>query len=228
MHCHYLQHVPFEGPAAIAAWAVDRGHTFTGTHLHEGDALPDLEAVDCLVVMGGPMGVHDEAEYPWLADEKAFIGDAIDAGLPVVGVCLGAQLVADVLGAPVTEHAYDEIGWFPVEATDAGRQHPLLADLPESFEAFHWHGDAFAIPAGATHLYESEACDTQAFLYDERVLGLQFHLEATRESVEALLDASDPGAGPYVQSSEAMLAPDRPFDARQAALYLLLDRLVAR
>ena len=121
MQLHYLQHVPFETIAGIGDWATSRGHTVSGTQLfaeeftHPGD-------FDFLVVMGGPMNIYEEAEYPWLAEEKAFIASAVEAGKLVLGVCLGAQLVADVLGGPVTPGPQPEIGWYPVELTEAGRE----------------------------------------------------------------------------------------------------------
>ena len=229
MTLHVLQHVPFEGPARIAGWARERGHALATTRLFAGEALPAVADVDRLVVMGGPMGVGDEAKHPWLADEKAFLREAIDAGRSVVGVCLGAQLVAEVLGARVYPNAEKEIGWFPVERTEAGRAHPLTAALPERLTAFHWHGDTFALPDGAVHLMRSAACAHQAFLYDGRVLGLQFHLEATPESVQALAEAcADEAAagGAYEQPAERLAAASAE-DYRRCheTLWHLLDGL---
>ncbi|GAA4319741.1 type 1 glutamine amidotransferase [Compostibacter hankyongensis] len=184
-----LQHVDFEGPGSIAAWAQAAGHVFEITRLYRNDALPDPEAVDFLVVMGGPMGVHDERKYPWLSAEKQFIRQVIDRGKSAIGICLGAQLMADVLGAAVYPNPQKEIGWFPVELSTAGRQHPLLAGFPDRFSAFHWHGDTFALPEGALQLAGSAACGQQAFLWRERVLGIQFHPEVTPESLKAMMAA---------------------------------------
>ncbi len=133
------------------------------------------------------MNVYEEAEYPWLAAEKAFIAAAIGAGKPVLGICLGAQLIAAVLGGTVSKGPQPEIGWYPVELTPAGRELPLFAGFPDRFTALHWHGDTFSIPPGATHVASSAACANQAFAYDGgRVVGLQFHLEETRESLAQL------------------------------------------
>ncbi|MFC7133041.1 MULTISPECIES: type 1 glutamine amidotransferase [Salinibaculum] len=229
MRVHYLQHVPFEPPAAIADWAAARGHDLTGTHLYDGAALPAPDDVDLLVVMGGPMGVHDVEAYPWLPAERELIRATLDAETPVFGVCLGAQQVAAALGADVASHDRREVGWFPVETTGAAAHSPLAPLVPE-FPAFHWHGDAFEIPAGGTLLARTPACRNQAFLAaDGLALGLQFHLEATRESVGALVEAvdGDTGTGEYVQSAEELLADDAPFAQLQSGLSAVLDAFTA-
>jgi len=230
MHIHVLQHVPFEGPAQIAHWAERRGHDLAISHLYAGDPLPDLDAFDRLVVMGGPMGVGDEAEYSWLRPEKARIADAIRAGKSVVGVCLGAQLIAEALGAEVFPNAVKEIGWLPIELTEAGRAHPLLEDLPPAPTVFHWHGDTFSLPDGAVHLARSAHCEQQAFLYDGRVLALQFHLESTPDSVAAICthcaDEIQPAA--TIQTAAEMREADLDtYSAITRMLEALLDRLPA-
>jgi GMP synthase-like glutamine amidotransferase len=229
MRVHYLQHVPYEPPAAIADWAADRGHDLAGTRLWEGESLPVPDAFDLLVVMGGPMGVDDTEGYPWLADERALIAETLDAETPVLGVCLGAQQLAAALGAEVSPHDRREVGWFPVETTDAATRSPLAPLAPE-FPAFHWHGDTFAVPDDGTLLATTAVCRNQAFLAaDGLALGLQFHLEATRESVRALVEAVDgnTGEGEYVQAAEDILAEDAPFDALREALYAVLDSFTA-
>jgi GMP synthase-like glutamine amidotransferase len=152
MRIHCLQHVPFEGPARIGDWAERRGHSLAVSHLYAGDPLPAIDRFDRLVVMGGPMGVADEAEYSWLAHEKARIEEAIAAGKSVVGICLGAQLIAEVLGARVHRNPVKEIGWFPIELTEAGRADPICDGLTGQAEVFHWHGDTFTLPSGAVQL----------------------------------------------------------------------------
>jgi GMP synthase-like glutamine amidotransferase len=206
MRVHYLQHVPFEGIGTIGEWARSHGHDLSSTQMFQvpTPALPGIDELDFLVVMGGPMNTYQQTEYPWLSGEKAFIASAIAAGRPVLGVCLGAQLVADVLGGPVSTGEHPEIGWYTVELTEAGRAIPVFAGFPERFTALHWHGDTFAVPPGAVHVASSEACANQAFTYDGgRVVGLQFHLEETRESLALLVEnarddlaaADDPPAG---------------------------------
>ncbi|MBY0407956.1 MAG: hypothetical protein K2Q01_09710 [Rickettsiales bacterium] len=188
MRMHVLQHVPFEGAGSIAAWAARHNYPLSITRFFEaGYVLPAQTDFDVLVVMGGPMGVHDEAQYAWLAAEKAFIRAAMDAGKRVLGVCLGAQLAADALGAKVSPHTQKEIGWFSVSKT--GAVNALLWDMPDAQTVMHWHGDTFSLPEGALHLIRSEACEQQAFLWRDQVLGLQFHLELDAEGIDALLDA---------------------------------------
>jgi GMP synthase-like glutamine amidotransferase len=231
MKIRCLQHVPFEGPAGIGDWARARGHALAVTHLHAGEPLPDPAGFDWLVVMGGPMGVGDTGVHPWLAPEKDLIRQAIAAGRTLVGVCLGAQLIAEALGARVYRNPEKEIGWMPVTLTEAGRASPVLGFLPPDIEVFHWHGDTFELPAGAVHLAASGACAHQAFLYGERVLGLQFHLESTAESVAALIHhcADELVPAPHVQDAQRMLAATAADYGRiNEALTGILDRLAAR
>ena len=202
MNIHCLQHVSFEPAGWIGEWAHARGHDFTVTRLFAGEPLPDLSTLDTLVVMGGPMGVHDEADHPWMRGEKHCISAALEAGHPVLGVCLGAQMIAHVSGARVYRNRFQEIGWFPVEATDEGAKR--LA-LPRTFHAFHWHGDTFALPAGAVSLARTDACEQQMFMLGERVLGIQFHLEVGPDDITGMLDAAAGlPEGPYVQTAQLM------------------------
>jgi GMP synthase (glutamine-hydrolysing) len=228
MQLHYLQHVPFEPPGSIERWAADRGHELTGTHLYRGEPLPDPDAFDWLIVMGGPMGVHDAGEYPWLREEKRLVERAIDAGRVVVGICLGAQLVAEALGADVYEADEPEVGWFPVEATPAAADSPVFADLGEAYEAFHWHGDTFDLPAGATRTARTDSCANQAFVYDDRVVGLQFHLESTPGTVADLLaNTDDLPDGRFVQDAATIRERTGRTDALESRLRTLLDNLEA-
>lgn len=188
MRIQCLQHVPFEGPAHLAIIARDRGMTLARTRLFDGERLPGTDDFDLLAVLGGPMGAHDEAAYPWLAAEKRLIGRSIEEGKRVLGICLGAQLIADVMGARVHKNRYREIGWFPVTRSGEAMECVVGRSLPELFRAFHWHGDTFEIPGGAVRLAETGACKNQGFAWKDRVVALQFHLEATPESVTALLD----------------------------------------
>ena len=208
LRIHYLQHVPFEGPGFIESWALVRGHRLTATRLYAGHRLPATEEFDWLFILGGPMNVYEESRYPWLAREKRFIGEALREGKVLIGICLGAQLLACVLGAKVTRNPCVEIGWYPVQKASQASQSSLSGFLPDSFPAFHWHGDTFEIPRGAVHLARSEACENQSFAFDERVVAFQFHLESTRESVENLIHScpEDLAEGPFIQSPLHMLA----------------------
>lgn len=227
MNIHWFQHVPFEGLASIETWAVARGHRIAATRLHAGDPLPNLDRLDWLVVMGGPMNIYEEDKFSWLAAEKRFIKAAIEAGRVVFGVCLGAQLIADVLGGPVTKNTHKEIGWFPVRKTDAAARSRVFETLPTELEVFHWHGDTFALPPGAIHVARSAACENQAFIFDERVVGLQFHLETTPESASLLAQhcTDELVVGPFIQTAEAMLSNEQRFERINETMWKLLDRL---
>ena len=208
MNIHYLQHVPFEGLGSIAGELDKPRHVVTATHLYLGENLPEIAGIDALIVMGGPMGIYDEAEYPWLAAEKRFIAEVIAAGKTVLGICLGAQLIAAALGARVSRNPMREIGWFPITRRPEAAATLVGQALPECCEVFHWHGDTFAGPAGAIPLAESEACKNQGFLYQDRVAAFQFHLETTPESAKQLIaHAGDElDRSRYVQSEAEMLA----------------------
>jgi GMP synthase-like glutamine amidotransferase len=230
MRVHYLQHVPFEGPGSIAPHLQARGHVLSSTLLYDKATLPATAAIDCLIVLGGPMGVHDDAQYPWLAAEKAFIREVIAQDKPVLGICLGAQLIATVLGARVYRNTHREIGWFPVHREADTAASPLASVLPQEAAVFHWHGDTFELPEGATLLASSAACRNQAFLYRERVLALQFHLETTPEGVEALISncGAELDGSRYVQNAAALLAPGpQRFAALNALMGRMLDALAA-
>jgi GMP synthase (glutamine-hydrolysing) len=230
MILHYLQHVPFEGLGSIDDWARDAGHRVTCTRFQSGDPLPDLRDVDLLVVMGGPMNVYEEELYPWLAAEKSFIGDAVEAGRPVLGVCLGAQLLAVVLGGRVYRNDQREIGWFDIYR-DPGAKHSNLAGfLPEKANVLHWHGDTFDLPAGAVPLAHSQGCRHQGFAAAERLVGLQFHLEVTRAGASGLIehcrgDFEPPG--PFVQPPGDILADEDRFRSANQLLVPLLNALAA-
>lgn len=213
MRIHSLQHVPFEDIGSMAQDFQVRGFRLNTTHWYLGDEAPDLTSFDALIVMGGPMGIYDEDQYPWLADEKMLIKNAIAAGKIVLGICLGAQLIADVLGGKVTRNPHKEIGWFPLQIIPAAAAHPIAKILAKYPEVFHWHGDTFAIPDGAVWLASSEACAHQAFSYKDRVLGFQFHLETTPASAQALIThcAADIDGSVYTQTAENILANPQKF-----------------
>lgn len=215
--------MPFEGPAALAHWASERGHVLRPVRLYADEPLAWAREMEALIALGGPMGVRDGQQYPWMQPEKLLIESCIEAGRPVFGVCLGAQLIADVLGAAVTRNAEPEIGWFPITPAADG---PLREPLP----VFHWHGDTFEIPADATPVARSDACRNQGFLYQGKVLALQCHLECTPQSVALLTEhcADELVDAPYVQSAERILAePAATFQAMHAVLFDMLDALFA-
>jgi len=183
MKAHILQHVPFEDIGSIGPFLKEHQAEVTYTRFFENEDLPEVNASDLVVVLGGPMSVNDEDSLPWLRTEREFIRDAVKREIPMVGICPGAQLIAGALGARVYPNAEKEIGWFDVMATPFQR---TCFRFPKRFTAFHWHGETFDLPPGATPLARSEACENQAFQISRRVIGLQFHLETTPESLDAL------------------------------------------
>ncbi|WP_165806716.1 glutamine amidotransferase-related protein [Chitinophaga parva] len=222
MRIHVLQHVSFEGPGCIARWAAARGHVLT-TSLRSFPAVHDFDA---LVIMGGPMGAYEDDQYHWMPAEKALIRETIASGKKVLGICLGAQLIASVLGAAVKAAPQREIGWYPVQPTAAANRHlwleAVFADAPV---VFHWHGDQFAIPAGAEDLLTSAANVHQAFLVNDQVLGLQFHLEVMEADMEAMLEhgAEDLAPGAYVQNAAQIRAGSPHLARANARMVQLLD-----
>lgn len=201
---HVIQHVPFENEANIGLWAETHGHPLTRTLLFKEENYPDSDDFDWLVVMGGPMNVDEESKYPWLASEKKFIEKAISNDKLVLGICLGAQLIARVLGAQVRKNAFKEIGWFPVRVTKEAHQSDIFKDLPRQFMAFHWHGDTFEIPKKSVQLAESDGCLNQAFQYGKGIVGLQFHLESSHQSILNLIEhaKADMAKCDFVQTIE--------------------------
>jgi len=230
MRIHFFQHVPFETPGTIADWAQSRGHGVSGTRSFAGEAPPDVDEYDCLVVMGGPMSVHDDAVYPWLTNEKRAVELSMERGKAVVGICLGAQLIAHVLGANVHRHLTREIGWFPVTLTPDAASHPLTSDLPDTFTALHWHGDTYDLPDGAVHLAGSRACENQMFAYDGPVLGIQFHVEMTARGVVDLIDncRDEIVEDEHVQSAADIARGNTHLQGGHAVLDCLLDRLAEK
>ena len=225
LNAHVFQHVPFEGIGGIQTWLDARNARINSTCFFRDETLPSLHQIDLLIVMGGPMSVNDDAEFPWLRAEKALIRNAIASGVPVLGICLGAQLIASALGSRIYTNTQNEIGWFPVRAVNGP---PKAFSFPETIQAFHWHGETFDLPPGAVHLAESDACKHQAFQIGEHVLGLQFHLETTPESARALIDKCrhELEPGPFVQAEEELLAtPEGHYAKINALMHRLLDNL---
>lgn len=187
MRIHYLQHVPFEDSSHIAIWAEENGHSVTRSLLCNGDGFPHVDDFDCLIILGGPMNTHEEDVYPWLKAEKNFIKEAIDAKKQVLGFCLGAQLIAEVLGGSVSQNHGWEIGWHPVRLTSHASSSDWAKIFPAEFMACHWHSYTFSLPEGCVHLAESEGCQNQAFAYQDHVLGMQFHVEFTWTTIERIM-----------------------------------------
>lgn len=199
MHIHFIQHVAFEYPGSMVDWAADNNFSTSYTKVFEAVEFPALQSFDMLVILGGPMGVYEEETLPWITAEKTFIQQAMGAGKKVFGICLGAQLIASVLGAKVYPHTAKEIGWWPVHKVTG---QPLTSMLPEEFTTFHWHGDTYDLPTGAECLFSSAVCNQQGFVYGRNVAGLQFHMEVKEDLLNGMTEheRSELTGQGYVQS----------------------------
>ncbi len=178
-----LTHIECEGPGFWGEFFTECGIPTQRFRISDGDELPDATSFDALLILGGPMNVDQHDRYPWLVQEKAYIRRAIDDRKPVIGVCLGAQLIARALGASVTRNPVKEIGWDAVSLTSNGQRDPVFRGLPTLFPVFQWHGDTFTKPDGATLLASSTRCAHQAFRYADRTYAFQFHVEMTPEII---------------------------------------------
>ena len=197
-----LQHIACEPPGVYEDVLLERGATIERVELDEGERLPERRDFDAVIAMGGPMSVNDEADHPWLADEKRFIAESVGSGTPFWGVCLGVQLLAASLGARVYAGPEPEVGLLPVEITAAGRDDPVFADAPDGLVTLQWHGDTFELPDGAVRLASSPAYENQAFRV-RNAYGVQFHLEVTPAMAREWADVPE-----YAASLERTLGAD--------------------
>jgi GMP synthase-like glutamine amidotransferase len=227
MKIQCLQHVSFEGPAEIADWAAANGHELCCTHLYRGEKLPEMETFDCLLVMGGPMSVYDDRDIPWMREEKIFLEDAIERNKAILGVCLGAQLLANVLGANVYPNKEKEIGWFPIKLLPNPETERLFGRAGNETSVFHWHGDTFDLPEGAIHLAESVGCRNQAFVVGRRLIGLQFHLEMNQANIATITEEcrNELVPGRFVQPADELLGTELQIASTRLMLWNLLDAL---
>jgi GMP synthase (glutamine-hydrolysing) len=176
-----LQHIACEPPGVFEDVLHARGAQIHRVELDEGEPLPDWTGFDLIVAMGGPMSVNDEHEHPWLADEKRLIREAVRAGTPFWGACLGVQLLASSLGARVYAGELPEVGVLPVTLTAEALADPVFAGMPAQLPSLQWHGDTFDLPSGAVLLASSPAYPNQAFRYGDSAYGVQFHIEVSQE-----------------------------------------------
>jgi GMP synthase (glutamine-hydrolysing) len=185
-----IQHIACEPPGVYEEVLCERGATLRRVEVDAGDELPGWRAFDAIVAMGGPMSVNDDTELPWLREEKALIEEAVRAGRPFWGVCLGLQLLAASLGARVYAGDEPEVGVLPVEVTEEGRRDAVFSVLPPTLPALQWHGDTFDLPPGAVRLAGSPAYPNQAFRF-ANAYGVQFHLEVSREMAREWMDVPE-------------------------------------
>ena len=222
-----FMHVPFEGPGRIKDWVRDQKHRLEFTRFYKGDELPEIEDMDLLIIMGGPMNVFDFHIHPWMQDEIDWVRSYIDAGKPLLGICLGAQIIAAALGADVHPGPHKEIGWFNLQFLPALGEFKICRNLPASRKVFHWHGDTFPIPQGAIRIASSSAFSNQGFIYERKVIALQFHLEMTPESVAGMVEhcGDELVEGPYIQTAEEIQSESCCYASNQQVLFQFLDYL---
>lgn len=227
LRIHYFQHVAFEGLGSIEEWISVSGHSLTSTRFFEKATFPEISDFDWLIVMGGSMSVHDEEQYAWLADEKKFIRQAIDAGKKVIGICLGSQLVSVALGAKVYKNKEKEIGWFDIELDHDAQSANLFSGMGRRLKVFHWHGDTFDLPEHAIHIAFSDGTRNQAYIYNGKVVAMQFHLELTLSSLQQMIDngRNELLKGKYVQTEKEILARIQLIESNRKILFKLLDRM---
>ena len=229
MNIHILQHAPFEDIGAIEEWINKHKHTKSYTKLYESTNFPEIDSFDFLIILGGPMGTYEEEKYPWLCKEKEFILQAANSEKKILGICLGSQLLADVLGAKVYKNKAKEVGWFPVRLTQEGKKSNLFEWIKEEIMVFHWHGDTFKLPGGSVHLMKSEGCENQAYLYKNNILGIQFHFEATPESILSMLkNDSDylDNSSEFLQNENEILEKLKYSQRSNEILFVVIDRFL--
>jgi GMP synthase-like glutamine amidotransferase len=224
---HCFQHVPFEDLGHIKTWINKEGHQLHYTRFFEKYTIPKPGDYDWLIVMGGPMGANDEDKYPWLEEEKLAIRQAIEKQKTVLGICLGSQLIAAALGAKVFKNKEPEIGWFNVNLTNEGANNYLFKDFGKTFKVFQWHGDTFDLPKGAKQIASSDACLNQGFVIDNKVVGLQFHLEITVEGLEQMLEGAEDELidAPFIQKKDDILKNSHYIISTNNKMIKILNRL---
>jgi GMP synthase-like glutamine amidotransferase len=203
-----LFHVSFEKLGTIEDWIIRKGHSLTEYHLYHDPRLPKAEDFDLLIIMGGPMGIKDESEFPWLKSEKALIAKRIETGRAVIGICLGAQLVASVLGSAVIQAKNKEIGWFPIKLNGNKELKSMFPGLPDEITVFHWHGEIFDPPAGSVSFASSAITPCQGFIFHQHVLAFQFHPEIKPENISLMINhaGDELVPGPYIQDAGILSA----------------------
>ncbi len=226
---YIVMHNASEDGVLVDSWGAEHGFKVCRVRLYLGAELPEPEAGDGVIVLGGAMGIYDEDQYTWLRREKEWLRELVAAGTPVLGICLGAQLLCAALGGRVETGAAREIGFSDIRRLDTAVTASPLGDLPEIFRAFQWHSDRCVLPPEVELLAESEFCGVQAFSYGSRVLGIQFHLDydarLVNYNLEHFSDALEVTEG-YIQSREQVLSEFEQLEITGKYFTLLLDKIL--
>lgn len=228
MRIHYILHAAFEKLGAIESWVNNNKYQASGTHTYRNEQLPTLSEFDMLIIMGGPQCVLELDKYPYLREEITLIQQAIHSKKAVLGICLGAQLISEALGAKAEQSPKKEIGVYPVVTTQAAKTDPLFKQFPEQFDVMHWHNDMPGLAPGSVLLASSAGCPRQAFRYNDRVYGFQFHMELTPELVKKMTEhcAHELQPEQYVQTTAELMQHD--LQAINQKMYLTLDYLAGQ
>lgn len=225
MRVSALIHAPFESLGVIQAWLQRNGYSLRETHSYRGDRLPGLDDFDWLIVMGGPQNAKALEKYPYLQDEVRLISQAMQQQKLLLGICLGAQLIAESLGANTEASPEKEIGVFPLQLTEGGHSDPIMRHFPEQFPATHWHNDMPGIPAGATVLAVSRGCPRQIVRFSPRAYGLQCHLELTSADVGKMVEhETELTFGRYTQTKDELLTHN--YSPINQLMFLFLDHFI--
>ena len=227
MKIHCFQHVHFEDLGCIDNWITMNRHSINYTRFYENHKIPNIVDFDLLIIMGGPMSVNEEEKYNWLKTEKIAIKEAIEKNKIVIGICLGSQLIANVLGEEVYKNSEKEIGWFDINLIEQKESENTLNLKEKRLKVFHWHGETYKLPENSNHLAYSECCENQAFLYNKRILGLQFHLEVTLKSIATMIEngRNELNSGKYIQLENEILEQAEYIESNNKLMFQILDNL---
>ncbi len=224
MKIHCIQHVAFEGLGNIEEWITIHNHSLNTTQLFLNEQLPKTDDFDLLIIMGGPMGVYDTDQYPWITEEKELIIATMELGKPILGICLGSQFIASALGAKVYPGPMKEIGWFPLTI----KNNNWLAFESANPIVFHWHGDTFDLPESAQLLASTAEVPNQAFLVNNNVVGLQFHLEQTPSTIKGMIQHCGEElkeSGTKILSAAEIESETSYFETNKMIIFNLLDKI---
>ena len=205
-------------------------HSINYTRFYENHKIPNIVDFDLLIILGGPMSVNEEEKYTWLKTEKIAIKEAIEKNKIVIGICLGSQLIANVLGEEVYKNSEKEIGWFDINLIEQKESENTLNLKEKRLKVFHWHGETYKLPENSNHLAYSECCENQAFLYNKRILGLQFHLEVTQKSIVTMIEngRNELNKGKYIQLENEILEQAEYIESNNKLMFQILDNLTKK